>query len=1070
MRELLLDRRYWVVPFIVWSVLLFFSYNWNRDNLDRQGLDLAVNQGRVVFQFVETVRLWNAQHGGVYVPTTGETQPNPYLPNKRELVTDEGTHFTRLNPAYMTRQIADVALQTGYMSLHLTSLKPIRAENAPDAWETESLQAFEKGLKERIALLEGESMRFRFMAPLVTRAACLACHAQQGYREGDVRGGLSITFSAGDILQAITDQKQLVLTYHLVAWLLWSGISLFLLVQMRAAMLRLQSDNERQESLVAIRTAELVTEMRHRQHADEQLRTITEALHDAIVSVSAEGRIVFWNRAAETIFGRSRAEVLGQSIDFLVPERFRVNHGRGMALMGATGAPMSSGRTFEAFGCHRNGTEFPIEVSLSSWTDSDGALFFAAVLRDVTERKRAGDALRRSRENLAKAQELAHLGSWEWEIEADRLSWSDEVFRIFGLRNGDLVPDYSAFEAAVHPEDRIRVRDAVARSLEDAEVPYVVEHRIVRPDGTIREVIEVGEVHRDAGGRPVHMVGTVQDITDRKAIEEELRRAKEEAEAGNRAKSEFLAVMSHEIRTPMNAIIGFSDMLASSQLDAEQREWINGVLTAGQGLVGLINDMLEWVLSSANGGAPEGSVFELERLVNELLAATGVQARRKGLKLEHRVATEVPNQVRGDEKALRLVLRNLLGNAVKFTSQGGVKLEVALEDDPGRGARIVRFAVRDTGIGIPPDKLAVIFAPFTQLDSSHSRRFGGTGLGLAICRRLVERAGGRLWVESCEGEGSLFSFTLPLEDAPQDETIQVARSVVSPTPAPEATSAPQVSFGAFGPNLRLLLVEDDPINRKVISVMLRKVGLEFQSAENGVEALEKLRGNRFDLVLMDCQMPLMDGFTATREWRKWEESKGLSRLPIVAVTAFALQEDKERCFASGMDDYLAKPLNFIDFEATLVRWLLGREMGAGGAARQAAKPGGGESLDAKVLRQLREVLGEDAVRDVARAFVEVLPERLAAIREALAGGDPEGVHLVTHPLKSPSRQLGATRFAALATELDTLARQGSLQGAADLVARLEEESVRLTAVFEVFFGAGRGEKRFLSRVLSRDEG
>ncbi|MEO5346648.1 MAG: PAS domain S-box protein [Magnetococcus sp. YQC-9] len=1069
MRGILLDRRFWVLPFLFWSGLLYVSYYWNLNNLDRQALDLAINRGRVVFQFVETVRLWNAQHGGVYVPTTDASPPNPHLPGKRDLTTVEGSRFTRLNPAYMTRQIADVALQTGYMSLHLTSLKPIRPENAPDPWESDALQAFEQGVKERIALLDGEPLKFRFMAPLVTRAACLSCHAHQGYQEGDVRGGLSITFPADDILKAISEQKNLLLIYHLTAWLLWSGISLVLLIQMRAAMLRLKSENERQESLVASRTAELVSEIRHRQHADEQLRTITEALPDAIVSVASDGRIVFWNQAAEKIFGRSRAEVIGQPMSFLVPERFRKSHERGMEMIRATGAPMPLGRTFEAFGSHRDGTEFPIEVSISSWVDGDGELFFAAVLRDVSERKRASDTLRKSRESLAKAQELAHVGSWEWEVMTDHLSWSDEVFRIFGMRPGEGVTNYAAFETAIHPEDRLRVREAVNRSLESAGVPYVMEHRIVRPDGSIRVVVEVGEVRRDENGRPVHMVGTIQDITERKAIEEELLRAKEEAEAGNRAKSEFLAVMSHEIRTPMNAIIGFSDMLAGSHLDSEQREWINGVLTAGQGLVGLINDMLEWVLSSANGGAAEGNAFQLERLVNDQLDATRVQARRKGLRLEKRVGSEVPNQVRGDEKALRLVLRNLLGNAVKFTQEGVVKLEVDLEDDPGRGARIVKFAVRDTGIGIPPDKLAVIFAPFTQIDSSHSRKFGGTGLGLALCRRLVERAGGRLWVESTEGEGSLFAFTIPLEDAPLEEG-QPKPAMVTPPPTHEPTEPPKVSFGAFGPNLRLLLVEDDPINRKVISVMLRKVGLGFQSAENGVEALEKLQGNPFDLVLMDCQMPIMDGFTATREWRKWEAEHGMSRTPIVAVTAFALQEDKERCFAAGMDDYLAKPLNFIDFEATLVRWLLGRDVSS--TPTTARKPGigaGSESLDARVLRQLREVLGEDAVRDVARAFADLLPERMVAIREALAGGDPEGVHLVTHPLKSPARQLGAIRFSALVTELDTLTRQGSLQGAAGMVNRLEEEARRVTAVLEVFFGAGRGEKRFAGRILTQSD-
>ncbi|MBF0212608.1 MAG: PAS domain S-box protein [Magnetococcales bacterium] len=1042
MKGILLHRRYWVLPFLIWTGILCASYLWNVANLDRQGLELAVNRGRVVFQFVETVRLWNAQHGGVYVPTTEITPPNAYLEDgSREMVGADGTRYTRLNPAYMTRQIAEVAKQIGYMSMHLTSLKPLRPGNAPDPWESDALRAFENGVPERIALLEGDPALFRFMAPLVTRPPCLLCHAHQGYREGEVRGGLSITFPAADILVTVDEQKQVVLIYHLVAWLFWSALSLLLLIQMRGTMLRLQSENQRQESLVAARTAELVSEMRHRQHVDDQLRTITQALHDAIVSVGEDGCIVFWNRAAETVFGYALEEVIGQPITRMVPGRFLMGHNQGMERFREMGALLPTGRTFEAFGRHRDGHEFPVEISVSSWTDGDGRLFFAAVLRDITARKQAEDVLRRSRENLAKAQELAHLGSWEWNVVQDRLSWSDEVYRIFGAGPGDFVPDYGSFEAAIHPDDRLKVRHAVALSLEAGDIPYVVEHRIRRPDGVERVVVEVGEVRHDASGRPVSMVGTVQDITERKRIEEELRRAKEEAEAGNRAKSEFLAVMSHEFRTPMNAIIGFSDLLASSRLDVEQREWVNGVLTASQGLVGLINDMLEWAWSKSGENFSEGTVFRVARLVEDLVAAVSVQARRKGLRLQTRLAGGVPGQVQGEEKALRLVLRNLLGNAIKFTGEGIIALDVELADELSRGC-MLRFSVRDTGIGIPPDKLAVIFDPFTQLDSSHSRKFGGTGLGLALCRRLVERTGGHLWVESTEGAGSVFYFTMPFLEVSSGAEVG---EVVSATPV-------SLSSGSgFGVEVRLLLVEDDPVNRKVVSVMLRKLGIGFDIAENGQLALEKLQETSFDLVLMDCQMPVMDGFTATSLWRQQEAKRGLRRIPIVAVTAFALQGDRERCLTAGMDDYLAKPLNFNGFEATLARWLLGRTpepvqpavVGTSGVAG-----GDAECVNGRILDQLRDVLGEEAVREVARAFLDILPERLAAIREALSGRDPEGVHLVTHPLKSPSRQLGALRFSALATELDTLTRQGSLTGAPELAARLEEESVRVHAALE----------------------
>ncbi len=1049
MKRIVLHRPYWIIPFTFWTVILVGSFYWNMQNLDHHGVDLAVNRGRFVFQFVEIVRLWNAQHGGVYAPVTDLTPTNSYLERSdRDLECNFDKRLTLINPAYMTRQVAELALKSGTISLHLTSLTPLRPANKPDSWEDYSLRLFETGVKERIELLLDGEPRFRFMAPLFVKQACLQCHAKQGYQVGDLRGGLSVTFPANEILDAVSKQKELIAIYHLIAWILWSALSLLLLVQLRRAMLRLQAEKERQEVLVAERTAELVDEMRHRQNVDDQLQTITHALNDAIVSVDAQGIVCFWNQAAEIIFGYERQEMIGQSVTLLIPERFQQAHLGGMEFNQNKVTHRLSGRMFEAFGRRRDGGEFPVEISVSSWMDAEGKLFFAAVLRDVTARKQAENALRKSRENLAKAQEISHLGSWEWDIVNNQLYWSDEVYRIFGFILPDFVGTYELFLDVIHPDDRLMVQDAVHRALIDDQV-YDIEHRIVRPDGVVRVVNELGKIRRDASGKPVEMVGSVQDITERKMIEEALRHATQKAEAGNRAKSEFLAVMSHEMRTPMNAIIGFSDLLAGSRLDGEQREWVNGALTASQGLVGLINDMLEWTWSQTGDHHAITTVFQLSKLMEDASTAAKVLAEQKGLRLELFVSPELPDFLQGEEQGLRLVLRNLLGNAVKFTEQGWIRFCAEVSADSTHSGKMVQFSIQDTGIGMPSDKLALIFAPFTQLDSSSSRKFGGTGLGLALSRRLVERMGGTLWVESVVQSGSTFFFTIPLT---------AAEGVIKSKP--QSVGDDSLLLGALTREVLLLLVEDDPVNRKVISGLLKKLGLAFQVAENGVQALEKLRQTAFDLVLMDCQMPIMDGFTACTEWRQEEARTGRSRVPVVAVTAFALKGDKERCLAAGMDDYLSKPLNFSDFKTMLSHWLLGQPVSQRAEVElKSAVVEEGEvspSVDLHIFRQLQEVLGDEGVQEVVQVFLDILPSRLLAIQEALSTQNAEGVHLVTHPLKSPSRQLGAIRFSEFATELDTLTRNGSLEGAVDLAARLQAESVRVITILTSF---AMGEKK-----------
>ncbi len=655
--------------------------------------------------------------------------------------------------------------------------------------------------------------------------------------------------------------------------------------------------------------------MGQRERAEEALlkagalqRAIFNSANFSSIATDAKGVIQIFNVGAERMLGYTAAEVMNKitPADISDPQELIARAKALSRELATTITPGFEALVFKASRgiediyeltyIRKDGSRFPAVVSVTALRDAqDSIIGYLLIGTDNTARKLV-EAEQRKLDQRLRDQQFYTRSLIESNIDAlmttDPSGIITDVNKQMEALTGCTRDELIGAPFKNYFTDPARAEAGIMLVLSEKKLTdYELTARA--RDGKQTVVSYNATTFYDRDRTLQGVFAAARDVTERKRVEAELQQARAVAESASQTKSDFLASMSHEIRTPMNAIIGIADLLAKTPLTPEQDNYVQIFRRAGDNLLHLINDILDLSKVEASQLELERTRFSLNDLLEKVTEMAAVRAREKGLALVCQIAPEVPCDLVGDPTRLRQVLLNLLGNAIKFTESGEVNLQVA--PDAGSSAPgALRFTISDTGIGIPSDKLGAVFERFTQADSSTTRRYGGSGLGLTISKRLVELMGGRISVESGIGRGSVFSFAVQLG-------IWAGPARREAVPAGTGCEAPP-------PSLRILLVEDSPDNRTITIAYLRDTPYRVEVAENGAIAYEKFTAGHFDLVLMDRQMPVMDGLTATRAIREWEQANHRLPTPIVALTASALKGDQEKFEAAGCTAYLTKPI------------------------------------------------------------------------------------------------------------------------------------------------------------------
>jgi signal transduction histidine kinase/CheY-like chemotaxis protein/HPt (histidine-containing phosphotransfer) domain-containing protein len=788
---------------------------------------------------------------------------------------------------------------------------------------------------------------------------------------------------------------------------------------------------------------------------------------------------------------------------------------------------------------------------------------------------------------------------WDYNIVDNQLVWDDQMYRLYGITPEMRHLAYENWEEGVHPDDLERSSAELWAAIR-GECDFDTEFRVVWPDKSIHNIRALAVVQRDEAGKPLRMIGTNWDFSALKQSEQQLQEANRrleaatqraeilarEAEQANVAKSEFLANMSHEIRTPMNGVIGMTGLLLDSDLTEEQQYHAQLVLSSAESLLSLLNDILDFSKMESGRFELDRLNFDLRYLMDEVAATLALQAHEKGLELICAAMPDVPDALLGDPARMRQILLNLVSNAIKFTPAGEVVVRARLLSEDERAA-VVRFSVRDTGIGIPTNKQQLLFNKFTQVDASITRQFGGTGLGLAISKQLTELMGGQIGMNSEDGQGAEFWFSVRLDKqagdrdaAPRDlhgvhvlvvdesatqrevllaqltawgmrvdqaadgpaalRQLEGARLAGNPfqvvildvrTPGldgkplseilrsestqPElrlvllgplgsaiggkpltnpgsvaylvkpprhaelrhslsavmsgvpVTKTAPVSNGPHAPDAtrffnraaRILLAEDNLTNQQVALGILKKFGLTADVVSNGADALLALKAQDYDLVLMDAQMPEMDGFEATRLIRDPLTQVRHPQVPIIALTAHAMQGDKERCLAAGMNDYLAKPVSPSLLVKTLEKWLPNQDtivtrppLDTWVAPAEATRPRQEEQVFNRADLMTRLLDDESLAREIMQGFLEDIPRQLDALTGFVESGDVAAAVRQAHTIKGAAANVGGEALSRVAAEMEQAGRAGDMAATAASLTQLSMEYRRLEEAMKKTLG------------------
>ncbi|MEI6209835.1 MAG: response regulator [Desulfuromonadales bacterium] len=649
----------------------------------------------------------------------------------------------------------------------------------------------------------------------------------------------------------------------------------------------------------------------------EELRTsrddigrLLQATDQGIYGIDISGHCTFINRAALGMIGYSQDECLEKDMHDLIHHSHTDGSPYPVAecpVYRAKNAGVGCHLDHEVF-WHKDGTSFPVEYSSYPIVKDSEIVGAVVTFSNIAERRQSETELRK----LSRAVQQSSVTT----VITDTLGSIEFVNPKFTELTG-----YTAEEAIGQNPRMLNAKQTPPETFVDlwatikSGKTWKGELLNKTKDGSLFWEMAIISPLYDENGVITHYLAVKEDITEKKKIDEQLTASKVQADAANEAKSAFLANMSHEIRTPMNGVVSMSGLLLETDLSAEQRDYAEIISRSGENLLILIDEILDFSKIEAGKLELERAYFDLQLLLDDINRLLAYKADAAGLGLNYNIEPGMPIILKGDPGRVRQIITNLVGNALKFTKQGAVAVNASLVSDRDDSA-IIRFAISDTGIGIPASRLSAIFAPFTQVDASTTRKYGGTGLGLTICKQLAGLMGGEIGVTSEEGKGSTFWFTVRFEKQ-SAEAVKAAQEIA--TPARLVT--PPVDAGLNNLTARILLAEDNLINQKVALHLLKSLGYTADVVADGQQALEALAKINYDLVLMDCMMPNMDGFEATCIIRAQSSGVLDHNVPIIAMTANAMKEDRDKCLASGMDDYVPKPVKKDLLAAVLEKWL-----------------------------------------------------------------------------------------------------------------------------------------------------